>query len=141
MGRDIRPRIFNVNTQSDVIKFILERVDEIIDDRANYHFVDIGAGGGFVTSKVSGFASTKGYEITKGEDFFDIPAIADPTIYYMFNPFAARDTARLNAHLRDASGYLVYYDAQWTKLLNKNSFKKVYEKLIVGGKFEIYEII
>jgi len=140
MGKDIRPRIYNANTQTDVINFMLERVDELVI-RANYHFVDIGECDGVVTSRVSGFASIRGYEITKGEDFFDIPASGDPTIYYMFNPFAARDTARLNAHLRDASGYLVYYDAQWTKLLNKNSFKKVYEKLIVGGKFEIYEII
>ena len=139
MGRDVRPRIYNVNTQSDVIKFMLERVDALAT-RSEYHFVDIGSGEGFVTSKVSGFASIKGYEITKGGDFFDTPASGEPTIYYMFNPFNASNTARLNAHLRNAAGYLVYYDAQWGKLLRKNKFAEIYSRLIVGGWFRIYKL-
>jgi len=140
MGRDVRPRIYNANTQSDVIKFMLERVDALVT-RSEYHFVDIGGGEGFVTSKVSGFASITGYEITKGEDFFDTPASGEPTIYYMFNPFAAQNTARLNAHLKDAQGYIVYYDAQWGKLLRKNKFAEIYSRLIVGGWFRIYEVL
>jgi len=53
MGRDVRPRIFNVNTQSDVIDLALGILDGIID-KSNYEFIDIGEGQGFVTEKVKG---------------------------------------------------------------------------------------
>jgi len=138
MGRDIRPRIFNVNTQSDVIKFMLERVDALVT-RGEYHFVDIGEGDGFVTSRVTGFASVNGYEITKGEDFFDQPVVS-PGIWYAFNPFGAKGTARLNAHLKDATGYLIYYDAQWEKLLRRKLFTEVYSRKIIGSWFKVYAI-
>lgn len=139
MGIDTRTRDYTIHTQSDVIEFMLEQVDALVT-RSNYHFVDIGEGSGFVTSRVSGFASVVGYEITRGEDFFATPASGDPTIYYCFNPFHAQETARLNAHLRNAQGYLVYYDAQWDQLLQRNLFTEVFSRYIVGGWFRIYRI-
>ena len=139
MGRDVRPRVHNVNTQSDVIEFMLARVWEITENsNMNYHFIDIGSGGGRVVNAAQGFKSTKGYEIDQGNDFFDATINRSPTIYYMFNPFSQSETARLNEHLAVANGYLVYYDSQWHDELDPVIFKEVYSRNIVGGTFKVY---
>jgi len=140
MGRDIRPRIHNVNTQSDVINLVLGILDGIVD-KSNYEFIDIGEGQGFVTKKVKGYKLVKGYEMLNGTDFFSDPVSQKKSIYYMFNPFSESDTLKMNTHMAKAKGYLVYYDAQWSDVLDPLVFKEIFSRLIVGGWLKVYQIL